>query len=606
MKNVKIIEESHKYLTYWLFFVLPFPDKFLPASIVLWIVSWLFWRVFDRKEKVTLSHNIRLAVILAGILVLWNFISVIFSTNPDVGYSIIERRISLVLVPSVLLIGESPLINKKRIEEAYFMGCIAFILFFLLRFTLKYLFQDGFMYHPYVLGDLYNYKHHAYLSLNLILATYLFITANTHTNKFQLFISYLLPCIIILYSESRAGTLGFGIMLLFIVRQLGARIGTIKSILVLILILFLVWFAIYNNPRFEQFLENPIEQIKEGGEPRSILWKSALQLIKEKPMLGYHIAGAKQLLIEKTEENGYINAKREGFNAHNQFLEWLLEFGILGMLLLSVAIFFLIRGIKKEERYIAISVLCFFGFAFLFESMLMRIAGIATFAFVLYYLALPNWDKNDKKNLFKNDLSFNMIIRTMVYLTFVFGVLVLGLILHSKTLPAYNPIRAGSYASGASIVRNKKLPKPLPFELNGASISGACYNNTTISTNWSNNSYRYVEVDKPIVRKGDFISFSVYCYVSEDNDADWVRISTEGVGINEKFYELNQKGTWQKLSLQVVSGEDGEVLCLLYFAKNDCNSFSNMKGNIIYVMPEIKVIRDGNVVYENGEETNSW
>jgi hypothetical protein len=120
---------------------------------------------------------------------------------------------------------------------------------------------------------------------------------------------------------------------------------------------------------------------------------------------------------------------------------------------------------------------------------------------------------------------------------------------------------------------------------------GYLLDNTTRSNSWNGNSYSYTLIGHKNVDDNNIVKASVYCFVSDDFNGDWVRLSSEDAADGEvaKYYNLNSKGTWQKLELAHKCTK-GNVRIFLYFAKFGVNDFTSLKGNVIFAYPQVEVI----------------
>ncbi|MDA3853606.1 MAG: hypothetical protein PF444_05130, partial [Bacteroidales bacterium] len=90
------------------------------------------------------------------------------------------------------------------------------------------------------------------------------------------------------------------------------------------------------------------------------------------------------------------------------------------------------------------------------------------------------------------------------------------------------------------------------------------------------------------LKEGEGLVFSTYCFVSEDFNGTWVRASIDRKGqgnIAKSYYDMSQKGTWQKLEVSV-SNQTGEMPAYHYFCKENCNSFKNLKGYVLFAYPQ--------------------
>lgn len=75
------------------------------------------------------------------------------------------------------------------------------------------------------------------------------------------------------------------------------------------------------------------EDNNNGLALRIATWSSALELIGERPLLGYGLKGANEALVEKYIEKKFEAGIPEKYNSHNQFLEIALKSGVVGLLL---------------------------------------------------------------------------------------------------------------------------------------------------------------------------------------------------------------------------------------------------------------------------------
>jgi hypothetical protein len=124
----------------------------------------------------------------------------------------------------------------------------------------------------------------------------------------------------------------------------------------------------------------------------------------------------------------------------------------------------------------------------------------------------------------------------------------------------------------------------------GNSIGYRLDNSAFVGT-WNNNAYSYTDISilykGDSLGKGDLLDASVYCYVSNDFNGTWARLSVEGSARGETIYEydLNKKGTWQKLSITFENQKNLPPV-YLYWAKYGETDFANLKGYVIFAHPE--------------------
>ncbi|MBR6310051.1 MAG: O-antigen ligase family protein, partial [Paludibacteraceae bacterium] len=96
--------------------------------------------------------------------------------------------------------------------------------------------------------------------------------------------------------------------------------------------------------------------------PRFVLWKYALECISEKPILGYGVSDGEERFISKcmASDEGFMREVLPqrivdfkdsiGFHTHSIFLQSMLEFGIIGLLLqIFILILPFYNAIKRKD-----------------------------------------------------------------------------------------------------------------------------------------------------------------------------------------------------------------------------------------------------------------
>jgi hypothetical protein len=104
-------------------------------------------------------------------------------------------------------------------------------------------------------------------------------------------------------------------------------------------------------------------------------------------------------------------------------------------------------------------------------------------------------------------------------------------------------------------------------------------------------SYYFLPVKEESVNTGDSIVASVYCYVSDEFDGDAAALRAEGAvkGNPDEYYDLTDKGCWQKLILPL-GCRMGDIKIYLYINKAYVKDFSRLKGYVVFAYPEISRI----------------
>ena len=80
------------------------------------------------------------------------------------------------------------------------------------------------------------------------------------------------------------------------------------------------------------------------------MWKSALEMVKEKPLFGWGIQGATEKRKQETKERIVTGNIGQFTHAHNQYLDDLSKRGIVGLLALLAVLFIPLRTFMKNLK----------------------------------------------------------------------------------------------------------------------------------------------------------------------------------------------------------------------------------------------------------------
>lgn len=115
---------------------------------------------------------------------------------------------------------------------------------------------------------------------------------------------------------------------------------------------------------------------------------------------------------------------------------------------------------------------------------------------------------------------------------------------------------------------------------------------TANAATWANNAYSFTDISEffredTIDLKSKLLIASVYCFVSQDFDGGYARISAEGEAVGEIFkeYDLNNKGIWQKLQIKFKT-TGGIPPVYLFWSKNGVKNFKRLNGYVIFAFPD--------------------
>jgi O-antigen ligase len=210
-----------------------------------------------------------------------------------------------------------------------------------------------------------------------------------YLNKY-LFIRILLliiPVVGILLLSSKSGLITLiALMFYFGLRITFGRVNASKYALKIkisfwILLVFITVF-ILKSDRFyvaalglKQIHEMPFEELGTAGQ-RLLIWESVLEVSEEHSLFGTGVGNDQEILNNNYRQKNLIPFYEKSLNAHNQFLQAFLVFGVLGLLFFVVYLLYpLIMGLRLNDSY-----LTGFGIIILMnaltESILNRQSGV--------------------------------------------------------------------------------------------------------------------------------------------------------------------------------------------------------------------------------------
>lgn len=579
---------AHEYLTYAYFFILPLPDKFLTVALGLWCGSWLFWRVSHYRERYPLSKSSKIGLLLFVLYNLLNYTSALWGHSPELAGRLMEHRLSMWILSVILLFGFPPFLRFRNIVKSFIIGNLTMLTIFSIRLIILFLTDGETKYQLHTVGfhDYFDgLKHPAYFSLNLVLSFFLYLSlqkSHPKRNILPLICLYVTYGVMIFISGSRAGLLSFALLSLGVITYYARQRFSVKQIIVFVIPLLLVFGAgMLSTYKFHMMFDDS-EHVSVRA-PRKILWKTGAEMIIAKPILGYGLGSSKINFVERSYDNGLYLAFDKEYNVHNQYLETALESGLLSLGLLVLALCFFARAVERKRRVVAFVLLLIFGFALIFESMLLRIAAVSTFLGIILMLFSLS---NNKHNIMNEEHS---VLRAPIYLSSLLLVFILSLFITSQHL-TFDPLNPQTYASKDYIeVSNKSLPLPLPEELSQLEVNAAKFDSKAQASLWSGNAYLLNKVTAKKLSQDEVLKFSTYCYVSDDFDGSWVKISIDNTrgkpSLVQQYYDLKMKGRWQKLEVKV-EDETGLMPAHFFFARHNCNSLEELQGYVLFAYPQ--------------------
>ena len=386
------------YLMCAIAFSIPFQASYNSILLILLLLFWLLCmpKQFDAQ---------RLKVIGFVSVVFWlALIGLTYTNNIDEGLFRIQQKAILLVFPLVL--GTIRVDWRQLLKRLFsvfvvtsVIACVVCLLnatfFWILtnsteRFFFENLLRGGWLdLYPYIL---------AYLCLTACIILAESLLGNLQLSNWlmnravSISLLLFLTVFILLLSVKMVIIIMVGLILIYALR-LNKRIG---SLLVLsgITVLTIAFFSLptlrvrIQEALAEEGKQNALNEQPELGTPlngvalRRALWVCSLDVIKNNPTVGAGTGDGQDELQAAYENRKFILASRYNrFNSHNQYLQTLINFGSVGLIVWLLSLGWLFVAFKSN--HLLIYILGVLLFAMLTESMLETNKGCLLFAFLV-------------------------------------------------------------------------------------------------------------------------------------------------------------------------------------------------------------------------------
>ena len=184
--------------------------------------------------------------------------------------------------------------------------------------------------------------------INLIwpVVFYLFITEKKNILKILFFLIFIFNFLALIFSFSRGAWIGFAFGFIFLFLYYFFKIDRKKAFAGILFLIIISPFLLTQDFFVERI--NRFFDYKSGsGADRVVIWESALDKIKEKPILGYGLE-QQEIVFRSTYNKEYALYENHSIfvdRSHNLILDYLLVGGLIYLILFSIFIFLLFRSI---------------------------------------------------------------------------------------------------------------------------------------------------------------------------------------------------------------------------------------------------------------------
>ena len=393
-------------------FCIPLFQTLATGAMILWLLLSL--------TNIAKISGKRMALLLPVALFLLYVIS--FALSPSDQYKILERKLSLIVFTLIFYFSSYSSEQRTLLLRSFVLGlilsglaCLALALFRSLE-----LFEGALLFRPEVLsgkgffesvlyggnyffGRYFSFFHQTvYYAIYLCLGIAVLIQNDRIVEtKFQrwLFVGFFV--FLIFLTSNKAGFLGLAVILFLFIIQNAEKLS-VKVVLVVLLSGTSLLYIMANprlNESFKKVFEGNLvldKNARYGFSTRLLSWDASMNLIKKNPVAGYGVAHAQEVLDAEYKRLEYTFPLKEHLNAHNQFLQFWIESGVIGFILwaLILAILFA-RALQfsSSNRYLILSFVVLLFINSLFESVMNRFSGISLISFFLCFLLSINKDE---------------------------------------------------------------------------------------------------------------------------------------------------------------------------------------------------------------------
>ena len=388
---------------------------YLPPLMILWCIFWLWENNFRIKKSMFLENKASVLFFLFIGFYLWQISGLLLSDSIGTGFERIFKRLSFLLFPLALFYpGEKIIKNINLIIRLFAIGTFIFIIYCfghalhnsLSMLNGKWIFNPhpaDYDYENFFYGSrLSDPVHPSYLSMYIVLSILISLESIFDNSlkyfKRGLYLTMIIVFVVLLYLlSSRAGMLSAIIVLpLYFLYKLSVRFPRwiiILSLFVMVIIfLRIAWTndkLYYNYDGVTKAQPNEIFK----NDIRNNIWKSAIGVIKRNFILGVGTGDATEELKKEFKSRGYVDGYYDNLNAHNQYIEILLENGIIGLILFLRFHFYIIFIAILERNLIYWLFILMMIIFFFFESGLNRLAGVSFFSLFAFLLLHVNTQK---------------------------------------------------------------------------------------------------------------------------------------------------------------------------------------------------------------------
>lgn len=571
-------------LTCILAFSISFPNGFSAYTLGVWalvcsLLSIKQWTL-NVRNKVCDKGSWPLFSLL--FLFFFELLSASYATEADNVFDVLfNSRVNFLIIPAVVILADVR-VPLERLLKAFIWGVSCFIVYSVIcaicnletNALLEALVSTNGSSNITLL--FYDVTNRAYSNANVVLAliavAYLFYKKKIG-KTFCLFYGFVAAMMLafLLVNTSRMVVLAMLIVAFFAMFMVIARNLKLFAIC-LGAFLLLTGVVMLTENRLSTSLYNAFSGLKQGtvklDTPRPTIWKAAIEIDQKHYLYGYGAGCVLDPLVEQYRKCGFSEGVSKRYTCHSQYLEYYLEFGVPGLLILCVILGFKVYCTPLRYRKLSFLFILFFALIMLTECYISRSAGSKTFAFFFCLVGLEG-----KNSLFSIPPVFNGYRKIAGYVFAAVSILSIAVFCGAERQKSSETYILAT-PSRKSVVRGENRNDMPIIQFDSHSRVSSADGNAF--------AYLFFFISR---NQSTAVEFDVDCFVSSDFNGSKAEISNVDADNNEQLvaaYDLRKKGTWQTLSFVLPPRVN-----YVYLKTELANSadFSNLNGKVLFNNP---------------------
>jgi O-antigen ligase len=351
-------------------------------SIIFLTLSWIL--LGDFKNRLGNLKRMLIPFLLVSSPFWLSLIKFFYTDDISLTVKLLVKNIPFLILPLIIF---STITYKGVLEEilGYFSISVLIASVFGLMKSIYFKIAN--------LGTFFYYtefskvldKHTTYFALFVLIAISFFLYNVIKLKKIKttfsiLAVSFLLLILYLL--SSRISIIVLVIILVIFFYQIKSQINLYHR-MALISILVLLGGVFFISPNFQERSARSSEFGVQTPrmETRLVHWKAVLNTFKnDYILLGNKNGDVHKNLYQEYKKIGFESGYKNKYNAHNQYLENWLHFGLFGTLLLVLTLVFCIKNLQKSKSTMSLIIVSCFCIFMITESILVRHSGIVLFS----------------------------------------------------------------------------------------------------------------------------------------------------------------------------------------------------------------------------------